>query len=125
AMMAGPLRRSIYPDRFVVRDSGEADRTALGTAAGHRILVLIEAPESAAPLVDIGAALAASREHSQLILCHLAAQEHDTRLEAATGLGGELRETTRTTGNLQALADRASARRVSAVVRSRFSQDVV
>jgi hypothetical protein len=86
--------------------------------------VLIEAPETAAPLVDIGAALAASREHSQLILCHLLAREHDTRSEVATGLGGELRETTRTTGNLQALADRASARGVSAVVRSRFSQDI-
>jgi hypothetical protein len=123
-MMAGPLLHLIYPDRFVVRDIAEADRAALGTAAGHRILVLIEAPEAAAPLVDIGAALAASREHSQLILCHLAAQERDTRLEVATGLGGELRETTRTTGDLQALADRASARRVSAVVRSRFSQDI-
>src|SRR6476661_2709483 len=123
-MMAGPLLHLIYPDRFVVRDVAEADRVALGTAAGHRILVLIEAPETAAPLVDIGAALAASREHSQLILCHLVAQERDTRLEVATGLGGELRETTRTTGNLQALADRASARGVSAVVRSRFSQDI-
>jgi len=86
--------------------------------------VLIEAPETAAPLVDVGAALAASREHSQLILCHLVAQEHDTRLEGATGLGGELRETARTTGNLKALADRASARGVPAVVRSRFSQDI-
>jgi hypothetical protein len=64
------------------------------------------------------------REHSQLILCHLLARERDTRLEVATGLGGELRETTRTTGSLQALADRASARGVSAVVRSRFSQDI-
>jgi Kef-type K+ transport system membrane component KefB len=123
-MMAGPLLRLIYPDRFVVADIAEADRAALGTAAGHRILVLIEAPETAAPLVDIGTALAASREHSQLILCHLLAREHDTRSEVATGLGGELRETTRTTGNLQALADRASARGVSAVVRSRFSQDI-
>lgn len=123
-MMAGPLLHLIYPDRFVVADIAEADRAALGTAAGQRILVLIEAPETAAPLVDIGAALAASREHSQLILCHLLAREHDTRSEVATGLGGELRETTRTTGNLQALADRASARGVSAVVRSRFSQDI-
>src|SRR5262249_55245122 len=68
-MRAGRLLRLIYPERFVVRDIAEADRAALGTAAGHRILVLIEAPESAAPLVDVGAALAASREHSQLILC--------------------------------------------------------
>jgi Kef-type K+ transport system membrane component KefB len=123
-MMAGPLLRLIYPDRFVARDIAEADRAALGTAAGHRILVLIEAPETAAPLVDIGAALAASREHSQLILCHLVAQEHDTRSEDATGLGGELRETAGTTGNLEALANRASARGVSAVVRSPFSQDI-
>jgi Kef-type K+ transport system membrane component KefB len=123
-MMAGPLLHFIYPNRFVLRDIAEAERAALGTAAGHRILVLIEAPEAAAPLVDIGAALAASREHSQLIFGHLVAQEHDTRLEVATGLGGELRETTRTTGDLQALADRAAARGVSAVVRSWISQDI-
>jgi hypothetical protein len=122
--MAGPLLNLIYPDRFVQRDIEEADRIALGTAAGHRVLVLIEAPETAAPLVDVGAALAASREHSELILSHLATQQHDSRLEGGTGLGGELLETTTTTGNLQALADRASARGVSPVVRSRFSQDI-
>ena len=122
--MAGPLLNLIYPDRFVQRDSAEADRIALGTAAGHRILVLIEAPETAAPLVEVGAALAASRGHSELILSHLAAQQHDTELDGGTGLGGELLETTTTTGNLQALADQASARGLSAVVRSRFSQDI-
>jgi Kef-type K+ transport system membrane component KefB len=122
--MAGPLLNLIYPDRFVQRDIAEADRIALGTAAGHRIVVLIEAPETAAPLVEVGAALAASREHSELILSHLATQQHDSRLEGGTGLGGEMLETTTTTGNLQALADRASARGLSAVVRSRFSQDI-
>ncbi|HEY7361126.1 MAG TPA: cation:proton antiporter, partial [Streptosporangiaceae bacterium] len=66
--MAGPLLHFIYPERFVRRDIAEADRVALGTAAGHRILVLIETPETAAPLVEIGAALAASRERSELIL---------------------------------------------------------
>ena len=67
-MMAGPLLHLIYPDRYVQRDIAEADRAALGTAAEHRILVLIEAPETAAPLVEVGAALTASREHSELIL---------------------------------------------------------
>jgi Kef-type K+ transport system membrane component KefB len=121
-MMAGPLLQLLYPEPFVARDIAEANRAALGTPAGHRILVLIEAPETAAPLVDIGAALAARREHSLLILCHLAAQEHDAQSEA--GLAGELRETTRTTENLQALADRASARGVSAVVRPWFSRNI-
>src|SRR5215471_9071873 len=121
--MAGPLLRLIYPDRFVLRDQAEADRAALGTAAGHRILVLIEAPETAAPLVDVGAALAASRAHSELILSHLVAHRHDARLEVGSGMGGELLEITGTMGKLHALADRASVRGVSAVVQSRFSED--
>jgi len=122
--MAGPLLNLIYPDRFVLRDIAEADRIALGTAAGHRILVLVEAPETAAPLVEVGAALAASRERSELILSHLVAQERDTRLEVGTGLGGELLETAGTPGKLQALAGRASARGVQAVVQSRYAKDI-
>jgi Kef-type K+ transport system membrane component KefB len=120
--MAGPLLHLIYPDRFVLRDIAEADRVTLGTAVAHRILVLIEAPETAAPLVEVGASLAASREHSELILSHLEAHQHDTRLVVGTGPGGEQLEITR--GKLQALADRVSARRVPAVVQSGFSQDV-
>jgi Kef-type K+ transport system membrane component KefB len=122
--MAGPLLRFIYPERFVRRDIAEADRVALGAAAGHRILVLIETPETAAPLVEIGAALAASRERSELILSHLVAHQHDARLEVGTGLGGELLEMTRTREQLQALADRASARGVPAAVQSRFSENI-
>ena len=123
-MMAGPLLHFLYPGRFLVRDIAEADLAALGTAAGHRILVLIEAPEPAAPLVEVGAALAASREHSQLILSHLVADQHDTRLEVGTGLGGELLGMARGTGELQALADRAAARGVPEVVSSRLTQEI-
>ena len=123
-VMAGPLLHFLYPGRFLVRDIAEADLAALGTAAGHRILVLIEAPEPAAPLVEVGAALAASREHSQLILSHLVADQHDTRLEVGTGLGGELLGMTRSTGELQALADRAAARGVPEVVSSRLTQEI-
>ena len=123
-LMAGPLLHFLYPGRFLVRDIAEADLAALGTAAGHRILVLIEAPEPAAPLVEVGAALAVSREHSQLILSHLVADQHDTRLEVGTGLGGELLGMARGTGELQALADRAAARGVPEVVASRLTQEI-
>jgi len=123
-VMAGPLLHFLYPGRFLVRDIAEADLAALGTAAGHRILVLIEAPEPAAPLVEVGAALAASRERSQLILSHLVADQHDTRLEVGTGLGGELLGMTRSTGELQALADRAATRGVPEVVASRLTQEI-
>ena len=123
-VMAGPLLHFLYPGRFLVRDIAEADLAALGTAAGRRIMVLIEAPEPAAPLVEVGAALAASREHSQLILSHLVADQHDTRLEVGTGLGGELLGMARSTGELQALADRAAARGVPEVVQSRLTQEI-
>src|SRR5262249_18525470 len=119
--MTGPLLRLIYPERFVLRDIAEADRAALGTVAGHRILVLIQAPETAAPLVEVGAALAASREHSELILSHLVAHRHDARLEVGSGMGGELLEITGTMGKLHALADRASVRGVSAGGQCRVS----
>jgi nucleotide-binding universal stress UspA family protein len=127
-MMAGPLLRLIYPDRFLVRDLAEADRAMLGTAAAHPILVLIEAPEAAAALVEVGAALAASREHSGLILVHVGADQRESRLDTGTGLGGELLDMSRSTGNkstdtLQALARQASARGVPAVVQS-LSQDL-
>jgi hypothetical protein len=64
--------------------------------------VLIEAPEDAASLVEAGAALAASHEDGQLILCDLAEQEQD----------------------LQALADLASSRGAPAVEQSRFGLDI-
>jgi hypothetical protein len=125
-VMAGPLLHYLYPGRFLERDIWEADWAVLGTTAGDRILVLIEAPEAADSLVEVGAALAASREHSQLVLCQLTAQGHNTRLEVGTGLGGELLGMTRSTGQLQlqALADRVSSRGVPTVVLPRFSQDI-
>ncbi len=75
--MAGPLLKVIYPDRIMERDIAEADRASLGRVAAHRILVLIEDPATAGPLIDVGARLAASRPHSELVLSHLV--EHRPR----------------------------------------------
>ncbi|MGN6676899.1 MAG: cation:proton antiporter, partial [Streptosporangiaceae bacterium] len=69
--MAGPLLRVIYPNKIMERDIAEADRAALGEAAAHRIVVLIEDPDTAGPLIEVGSRLAASRPHSQLVLSHL------------------------------------------------------
>jgi Kef-type K+ transport system membrane component KefB len=101
-VMAGPLLRLFYPARFLERDISEADWAVLGAAAGPRILVLIEAQQDAASLVEAGAALAASQKHSQLVLCDLAAQESD----------------------LQALADLASSRGARVAGKFRFTLDV-
>src|SRR5262249_14487258 len=62
--MAGPLLKVIYPNRIMERDIAEADRAALGQAAAHRVLVLIEDPATAGPLIDVAARLASSRPNS-------------------------------------------------------------
>jgi hypothetical protein len=121
--MTGPLVKLFYPDRLMRRDVAEADRVRLGGVAEHRILVLIGEPAAAGPLVDLATGLAASREHSQLILSHLVA--HAGRgLEVGAGLGSELIQMTQAMTELQSLAERAAERGVQAVVQSRFSEDV-
>jgi Kef-type K+ transport system membrane component KefB len=120
--MAGPLLRAIYPNRIMERDIAEADRAAFGEATAHRIVVLIDDPDTAGPLIDIGSRLAASRTHSQLVLSHLVPHRPAGRLEVGAGLGGELLQMTQTMNKLKGLA--AQAGDVPAKVQSRFSDDV-
>jgi Kef-type K+ transport system membrane component KefB len=122
--MAGPLLKAIYPNRIMERDIAEADRAALGEAAAHRVLVLIEDPATAGPLIDVGARLAASRPNSELVLSHLVPHRPAGRLEVGAGLGGELLQMTQTMAELNTLAAEAGPDGVAATVQSRFSDDV-
>jgi Kef-type K+ transport system membrane component KefB len=122
--MSGPLLKAIYPDRVMQRDLAAADRAELAGGPAYRVLVLIDRPEDAGPLVDIGADLAATRPGSELALAHLVSLRADKRLEVGSGLGGELLQMTLVMGQLHALAERAAARGASATVLSRFSEDV-
>jgi Kef-type K+ transport system membrane component KefB len=122
--MSGPLLRWIYPDRVMERDRAAADRALLAGGPAHRVLVLVDQPETAGPLVDVGADLAATRPGSQLALAHLVPQQTERRLEVGAGLGGELMQMTLIMGQLHALAERAAARGAQALVLSRFSGDV-
>jgi hypothetical protein len=86
--------------------------------------VLVDRPETARPLVDIGADLAATRPGSELVLAHLVCVRGGGRLELGTGIGGELLQMTTIMSQLHALAERAALRGAQAVVFSRFSDDV-
>jgi Kef-type K+ transport system membrane component KefB len=122
--MSGPMLKAIYPERVMQRDLAAADRALLAGRPAYRILVLIERPEGARPLVDIGADLAATRPGSELVLAHLVSLRAESRLEMGSGLGGELLQMTAVMGQLHGLAERAKARGVPATVLSRFSDDV-
>jgi Kef-type K+ transport system membrane component KefB len=122
--MSGPLLKAIYPDRVMQHDLAAADRAQLAGGPAYRILVLIDQPETAGPLVDIGADLAATRLGSELALVYLVSLRTDKRLEVGAGLGGELLQMTLVMGQLHALTERATARGAPATVFSRFSDDV-
>jgi Kef-type K+ transport system membrane component KefB len=122
--MSGPLLKLIYPDRIMQRDLAAADRSLLAGGPVHRVLVLTGRPETAGPLVDIGADLAATRTGSELVLAHLVSFPARHRLEVGAGLGGELVQMTAVMGQLHKLAERAAARGAAARVLSRFSDDV-
>ncbi len=122
--MSGPLLKAIYPDRVMERDLAAADRAQLSGGPVHRILVLIDRLETAEPLVDIGADLAATRPGSELVLAHLVSLRSGGRLEVGTGLGGELVQMTAVMGELHRLTERAAARGARALALSRFSDDV-
>jgi Kef-type K+ transport system membrane component KefB len=122
--MSGPLLKAIYPDRVMQRDLAAADRAQLAGGPAYRILVLIDQLDTAGPLVDIGADLAATRPGSELALVYLVSFRTDKRLELGAGLGGELLQMTTVMGQLHELAERAAARGAPATVFSRFSDDV-
>lgn len=122
--MAGPLLRVIYPNRIMERDIHEADRSALGKAGAHRVVVLVDDPATAPPLVGLAARIARSRSNSEVVLAHLVSNEAVGRLEVGSGLGGELLQMTQTMDVLHQLAARAESQGVTAVVQSRFSNDV-
>src|ERR1700730_1967913 len=122
--MSGPLLKLIYPDRVMQRDLAAADRALLAGAPAHRVLVLIDRPETAGPLVDIGADLAATRPGSELVPAHLLSLRVPARLEVGTGLAGELAQMAAVMGQLHGLAELAAARGAPALVFARFSDDV-
>ncbi|HXP20662.1 MAG TPA: cation:proton antiporter [Streptosporangiaceae bacterium] len=122
--MAGPLLKYIYPSRIMQRDIAEADRELGGRAAAHRTVVLIDSPEEAAPLIDVGSQLVASRSNSELVLSHLVAHRPESDLDGGSGIGGDLLQMTQTMSQLRRLAERAKASGVSTIVQSRFSDDV-
>jgi Kef-type K+ transport system membrane component KefB len=122
--MSGPLLKWIYPDKIMQRDRAAADRAAVAGGSAHRVVVLVDQPETAGPLVDVGADLAATRAGSELVLAHLVSVRSSGRLEVGTGLGGELMQMTVVMSQLHDLSERAAARGARAVVLSRMSDDV-
>lgn len=120
--MAGPVLDVIYPPRLVRRDIAEADRAALGEVAAYQVLVATGAQATGEAILDVGTALAAGREHTQLIISALLPYRVP-RLEVGGGLAGELLEMTEEMAHLEAAARVPEERGVAVSLLARFSSD--
>ena len=74
-VMTSPLLKRIYPDRMVQHDIAEAERAALGDRIAFRVLVAIDEPERAEPLVDLACGIALSQQPAEVVLTSFEQQE--------------------------------------------------
>lgn len=80
-VMTSPLLKRIYPDRMIDHDIAEAERAALGDAVAFRVLVAIDDPARAEPLVDMACGVAAAQQPAEVVLTRFEQQPTDTGRE--------------------------------------------
>lgn len=73
-VMTSPLLNRIYPERMVEHDIAEAERAALGDAIAFRLLVAIDDPRRAEPLVDMACAIAKAQTPAEVVLTNFEQQ---------------------------------------------------
>jgi len=124
-VMTEPLLRLVYPEAVVAREIAQAEREALGDAAGYRVVAAVDGTGTAdlEDLVDVAAALIGDEPMSQLVITHV--QTALPAVEVGSGLTSELVAVAESFESMQALSARAGRSGVPVVVRSQFSQDVV
>ncbi|HEX7131270.1 MAG TPA: cation:proton antiporter [Iamia sp.] len=76
-VMTSPLLQRIYPDRMIEHDIAEAERAALGDAIAFRVLVAIDDPHTAGPLVDVASRIALSEQPAEVVLTSFEQQRED------------------------------------------------
>ncbi|HEX7132911.1 MAG TPA: cation:proton antiporter [Iamia sp.] len=109
-----------YAARLVDRDLTEAERAELGSTVLYRVLVAIDDPATARPLVEVAAELAASQQPSEVVL---ASFEKQPELETK-GMFSVLDAIASELDSLRGLEEIVQAEGVSAVSVSKRSTDL-
>ena len=85
-VMTSPLLKKIYPDRMIEHDIAEAERAALGDAISFRVLVAIDDPERAEPLVDMACDIALAQQPAEVVLTSFEQQPEERGREMSSFL---------------------------------------
>lgn len=85
-VMTSPLLKRIYPDAMIEHDIAEAERAALGDAISFRILVAVDDPQRAEPLVDMACRIALAQQPAEVVLTHFEEQPESSGRELSSFL---------------------------------------
>lgn len=112
--------RAAYAARVVDRDLSEAERAALGDDVLFRVLVAIDDPATAEPLVRVATELAASQQPAEVVLASFEEQDAATRgaFNILDAIASEL-------DSLRSLEEIVQARGLTAQSTSQRSTDLV
>ncbi len=120
--MTGPLLKRVYSERVMQRDIAEAERAALGVTASYRILVLLDRPEQAREMAQVGAALLGGGRRADLVLTRLLPRA-TAPLEVGAPVVPDLARMAATVDEMNALAHEMKAAGVGCSVLTRFTAD--
>ncbi len=122
-LMTSPLLKKIYPERMLNHDIAEAERAALGLIDAYRVLVLVDDPAEAMPLIDVACDLAAAEQPSEVVLSRL--RHQPATLEAGIGASAlQLILMADDLDDLHAAEERIQDRGIASAAFSQFSDDI-
>lgn len=122
-LMTSPLLNKIYPERMLNHDIAEAERASLGLVEAFRVLVLVDDPVAAGPLVDVACDVAVSEQPAEVVLSRLRLQP--APLEAGIGASTmQLVLMAEALEDLYVLRQQVEGRGLSSAVFSQFTDDV-
>lgn len=121
-LLAGPMLRLVYPSRLIRQDIEDAERARLAESDAYRILVLVERPAEAGPIVDLAAAVAAGEPGAEVVISSFS--EMRPHGELGSGFVGDLSAMTGAMEQLRGLAAIVEARGVDEVRLSQLTNDV-
>ena len=123
-LMAGPLLRLVYPDKWLEREIADAERVRAGTAVGVRVLVAVHSPATASRLLDValGAAGTASpgAPKPSILLTHLTTMG-PAPTELGAGMSSGLAGLSDSIGAMAELRTRIEAAGATCTITSRLS----
>ena len=121
-VMAGPLLKLIYPDKWLEHDIAEAERLRAGLAKGFNATIVVADPATTMRVADLAIAAIGDTRPAGVSLTHLPPAGRGPG-ELGAGIAGGLAQLASSFGALAAVRKRIEDQGITCTVTSRLSAD--